>query len=70
MTLCFSVRLSTRVAISEKVAIFCGFLVLTIVAAVALGVAFQCEDSLMILLALANILIGLAGIGFVVMDYL
>lgn len=53
----------------KKVAIFCGFLVLTIVA-VALGVAFQCEDSLMILLALANILIGLAGIGFVVMDYL
>jgi hypothetical protein len=54
----------------KKVAIFCGFLVLTIVAAVALGVAFQCEDSLMFLLALANILIGLAGIGFVVMDYL
>lgn len=54
----------------KKVVIFCGFLVLTIVAAVALGVAFQREDSLMILLALANILIGLAGIGFVVMDYL
>lgn len=54
----------------KKVAIFCGFLVLTIVAAVALVVAFQCGDSLMILLALANILIGLAGIGFVVMDYL
>lgn len=54
----------------KKVAIFCGFLVLTIVAAVALGVAFQYEDSLMILLALASILIGLAGIGFVVMDYL
>lgn len=54
----------------KKVAIFCGFLALTIVAAVVLGVALQCEDSLMILLALANILIGLAGIGFVVMDYL
>lgn len=54
----------------KKAAIFCGFLVLTIVAAVALGVAFQYEDSLMILLALASILIGLAGIGFVVMDYL
>lgn len=49
----------------KKVAIFCGFLVLTIVAAVVLVVAFQYEDSLMILLALANILIG-----FVVMDYL
>lgn len=54
----------------KKVAIFCGFLALTIVAAVALAVAFQCGDSLMILLALANILIGLAGIGFIVMDYL
>lgn len=54
----------------KKVAIFCGFLVLAIVSTVALGVAFQCEVSLMILLALANILIGLAGIGFVVMDYL
>lgn len=54
----------------KKVAIFCGFLVLTIMAAVVLVVAFQYEDSLMILLALANILIGLAGIGFVVMDYL
>ena len=54
----------------KKVAIFCGFLVLTIVAAVVLVVAFQCEDSLMILLALATILIGLAGIGFAVMDYL
>lgn len=53
----------------KKVAIFCGFLALTIVAAVVLGVAFQCEDSLMILLALATILIGLAGIGFAVMDY-
>lgn len=54
----------------KKVAILCGFLVLTIVAAVVLVVAFQCEDSLMILLASANILIGLAGIGLVVMDYL
>lgn len=54
----------------KKVAIFCGFLALTIVSAVALGVAFQCEDSYMILLALATILIGLAGICFVVMDYL
>lgn len=54
----------------KRLLYFCGFLTLTIVAAVALGVAFQCEDNLMILLALANILIGLAGIGFVVMDYL
>lgn len=54
----------------KKVAIFCGFLVLTIVAAVALGVAFQCDDRLMILLALVTILIGLAGMGFVVIDYL
>lgn len=54
----------------KKVAIFCGFLVLTIVSAVALGAAFQYEDSPMTLLALANVLIGLAGIGFVVMDYL
>lgn len=54
----------------KKVAIFCGFLALTIVAAVALGVAFQWRGCLMILLALANILIGLAGMGFVVMDYL
>lgn len=51
-------------------AIFCGFLALTIVSAVALGVALQCGDSYMILLALATILIGLAGMGFVVMDYL
>lgn len=70
MTLCFSVRPSVRAVPSEKVAIFCGFLVLTIMAAVVLGVALWCEDSLMILLALANILIGLAGMGFVVMDYL
>lgn len=54
----------------KKVAIFCEFLVLTIVSAVALGVAFQCDDRLMILLALVTILIGLAGMGFVVMDYL
>lgn len=54
----------------KKVAIFCGFLALTIVSTVALGVAFQCDDRLMILLALATILIGLAGMGFVVMDYL
>ena len=54
----------------KKVSIFCGFLALTIVSAVALGVALQCEDSFMILLALATILIGLAGMGFVVMDYL
>ena len=54
----------------KKVAIFCGFLALTIVSAVALGVAFQCDDRPMILLALVTILIGLAGIGFVVMDYL
>lgn len=54
----------------KNVAIFCVFLAFTIVAAVFLGVAFQCEDSLMILLALATILIGLAGMGFVVMDYL
>ena len=54
----------------KKIAIFCGFLALTIVSAVALGVALWCEDSYMILLALATILIGLAGIGFAVMDYL
>lgn len=54
----------------KKVAIFCGFLALTIVSAVVLGVAFQCEGSFMILLSLATILIGLAGMGFVVMDYL
>lgn len=54
----------------KKVSIFCGFLALTIVSAVALGVALWCDDSLMILLALADILIGLAGMGFVIMDYL
>lgn len=54
----------------KKVAIFCGFLALTIVSAVALGVALWCEDSLMILFSLSAILIGLAGMGFVVMDYL
>lgn len=54
----------------KKVAIFCGFLALTIVSAVALGVAFQCDERLMVLLALVTILIGLAGMGFVVMDYL
>lgn len=54
----------------KKVATFCGFLALTIVSAVALGVALWCEDSYMILLALADILIGLAGMGFVAMDYL
>lgn len=54
----------------KKVAIFCGFLALTIVSAVALGAALWCEDSYMILLSLADILIGLAGMGFVVMDYL
>ena len=54
----------------KKVAIFCGFLALTIVSAVALGSALWYEDSLMILLALSTILIGLAGMGFVVMDYL
>ena len=54
----------------KKIAIFCGFLALAIVSAVAFGVALQCGDSYMMLLALATILIGLAGIGFVVMDYL
>lgn len=54
----------------KKVAIFCGFLALTIVSAVVLGVAFQCDDRLMILLALVTSLIGLTGMGFVVMDYL
>lgn len=54
----------------KKVAIFCGFLALTIVSAVALGVAFQCDNRPMLLLALVTILIGLAGMGFVVMDYL
>lgn len=54
----------------KKIAMFFGFLALTIVSAVALGVALWCEDSYMILLALADILIGLAGMGFGVMDYL
>lgn len=54
----------------KKVAIFCGFLVLTIVDAVVLGVSLFCGDSRTVLLALADILIGLAGMGFVVMDYL
>lgn len=54
----------------KKGAIFCGFLALTIVSAVALGAALWCEDSYMTLLALSTILIGLAGIGLVVMDYL
>lgn len=54
----------------KKVAIFCGFLALTIVSVVVLGVAFQCDDRLMILLSLVTSLIGLAGLGFVVMDYL
>lgn len=54
----------------KKIAIFCGFLALTIMSAVALGMVLWCEDSLMILLALADILIGLAGMCFVVMDYL
>lgn len=49
----------------KKVAIFCGFLALTIVAAVALGVSLFCGDSRTVLLALADILIG-----FVAMDYL
>lgn len=54
----------------KKGATFCGFLALTIVSAVALGVAFQCDDSPVILVSLVTILIGLAGIGFAVMDYL
>lgn len=54
----------------KKIAMFFGFLVLTIVSAVALGVSLFCGDSRTVLLALADILIGLAGIGFVVMDYL
>lgn len=54
----------------KKIAMFFGFLVLTIMFAVALGAALWCDDSLMILLALADILIGLAGMGFVAMDYL
>jgi hypothetical protein len=54
----------------KKGAIFCGFLALTIVSAVALGAALWCEDSYMTLLALSTIIIGLAGMGFVVMDYL
>lgn len=54
----------------RRFAIFCGFLTLTIVSAIALGVALQCGDSYMVLFALSVILIGLAGIGFVVMDYL
>lgn len=54
----------------KKGAIFCGFLALTIVSAVALGVSLFCGDSRTVLLTLADILIGLAGMGFVVMDYL
>ena len=54
----------------KKIAMFFGFLVLTIVSAVALGVSLFCGDSCMVLLSLATLLIGLAGIGFVVMDYL
>lgn len=54
----------------KKGVIFCGFLALTIVSAVALGAALWCEDSYMTLLALSTILIGLAGMGFVIMDYL
>lgn len=54
----------------KKITMFFGLLVLTIVSAVALGVSLFCGDSRTVLLALAGILIGLAGIGFVVMDYL
>ena len=54
----------------KKIAIFCGFLALTIVSAVVLGVSLFCGDGCTVLLALATILIGLAGMGFVVMDYL
>lgn len=54
----------------KKIAMFFGFLVLTIVSAVALWVALWCKNSYMTLLALSTILIGLAGMGFVVMDYL
>lgn len=54
----------------KKIAMFFGFLVLTIASAVALGVALWCEDSYMTLFALSTILIGLGGMGFVVMDYL
>ena len=54
----------------KKIAMFFGFLAFTIVSAVALVVALWCEDSYMALLALVDILIGLAGMGFVVMDYL
>lgn len=54
----------------KKVAVFFGFLALTIVSAVALGVSLFCGDGCMVLLSLATILIGLAGMGFVVMDYL
>lgn len=54
----------------KKGAIFCGFLALTIVSAVALGASLWCEDSYTALLALSTFLIGLAGMGFVAMDYL
>lgn len=53
----------------KKVAIFCGFLALTIVSAVALGVALQCEDSFMVLLTLTTLIIGLAGMWFIVMSW-
>lgn len=54
----------------KKVAVFFGFLALTIVSAVALVVSLFRGDGCMVLLSLATILIGLAGMGFVVMDYL
>ena len=54
----------------KKVAIVCGFLARAIVSAVALGETLLCGDSCMVLLSLATLLIGLAGMGFVVMDYL
>lgn len=70
MTLCSCVRPSARAVPSEKDCYVFGFLVLAIVSAVALGVSLFCGDSRTALLALADILIGLAGMGFVAMDYL
>jgi hypothetical protein len=53
----------------KRIAIFVGFLELTIVSAVALWIAFQWEDNFMVLLTLTTLLIGLAGMGFIVMSW-
>lgn len=70
MTLCFSVRPSVRAVPSEKGCYILRFLSTYDCLRCCFGVALWCEDSYMTLLALSTILIGLAGMGFVVMDYL